>query len=153
MNGLELADEISKINLNINNNNNYNIYNIYMVQKIKIHLLTADEPSEELKSKNKFDSISIKPMKLAMLEKLCNEIKNSNNQNKNFKRTSIDSLKNESIFLSKSEYLKTTNLWQSNSEGEILPNLHLKVNNDEFSKNKRISVNIGERQRIKENNQ
>jgi len=57
MNGLELADEISKINLNIQIDQYNNQNDISIIKKIKIYLLTADEPSEELKSKNKFEDI------------------------------------------------------------------------------------------------
>jgi len=48
MNGLELAEEINKLNkLNLLTN----------LINIKITLLTADEPTEETKTKYKFDDI------------------------------------------------------------------------------------------------
>jgi len=58
MNGLDLANEISKINQNIIiDQKKHQLNNISVIKKIKIYLLTADEPSEELKIKNKFDDI------------------------------------------------------------------------------------------------
>jgi two-component SAPR family response regulator len=75
MNGFELAEEIKKLNkLNLMKK---------LKKKIKIILLTADEPTEEYKNNGIFDQIIIKPIPMKILENMCTEIKKLNNTNKN----------------------------------------------------------------------
>jgi len=63
MDGLELANAVRKLDTH---------------NKVKIILLSADDPSDEFKSKKLFDEILVKPMKISKLDEMSNWIFSKN---------------------------------------------------------------------------